>query len=431
MLYSTLGLVLVQAVSAAAVAAVAQTGGADSRIFVVPHKEGADDAIAVRAALAEFNSSSTILFEKGKTYNIWTPLDFGTLTNVEVAIEGNITLPSNISEVQALVGSSSFPGAWFTLAGINVTLRGTTNPNWGWIDGHGQAWWDAVQQTNRPHGWKVTSDGGGIVKDIKIWKPIGWNWAFSGNDIQVSNIRIMAVSSTSAFPFNTDGFTADGSNIVIENSHVENGDDCFTVTSGANGVTFRNNYCAGGHGLSIGSLGSGGSVAAVSNILIENNVMVNSLYGARFKSWLGGKGAAVNVTWRNIALKNVPFPIYVTQNYVDQETSGPMTPTANSSSTHIENFLFENFTGTLEDVPFTEGSCISDPCWYAVPGATGKEVVIFDLFPGTATNIVAKNLAVVTETGAPLRVICNSTDVTGNVGFKCVDGLYRPTPAGL
>jgi polygalacturonase len=48
----------------------------------------------------------------------------------------------------------------------------------------------------------------------------------------------------------------------------------------------------GGHGLSIGSLGSGGSVANVSNILFENAVMVNELYAARFKSWAGGKGAA-------------------------------------------------------------------------------------------------------------------------------------------
>ncbi|KAF8591944.1 hypothetical protein K439DRAFT_617321 [Ramaria rubella] len=37
----------------------------------------------------------------------------------------------------SLVSSRSL-GAWFTLASINLTLRGTTNPNWGWIDRHGQ-----------------------------------------------------------------------------------------------------------------------------------------------------------------------------------------------------------------------------------------------------------------------------------------------------
>lgn len=74
----------------------------------------------------------------------------------------------------------------FVIAGTNVTLRGTTDPQWGWVDGHGQAvsfqvscqpchwqeaqWWDAVQQTNRPHGWRVNSSGGTVVKDMKIWK---------------------------------------------------------------------------------------------------------------------------------------------------------------------------------------------------------------------------------------------------------------------
>jgi hypothetical protein len=77
-----------------------------AKTFVVPDTEGADDAVAVRAALANFSSDSIILFEKGKTYSILTPLNFGTLMNVEIAIEGNITLPSNISEVQGTYFSS-------------------------------------------------------------------------------------------------------------------------------------------------------------------------------------------------------------------------------------------------------------------------------------------------------------------------------------
>jgi hypothetical protein len=49
--------------------------------------------------------------------------------------------------------------------------------------------------------------------------------------------------------------------------------------------------------------------------------MKDELYGARFKSWTGGNGIAKNITWRNIVLDNVPFPIYVTQNYWDQNVS--------------------------------------------------------------------------------------------------------------
>ena len=70
--------------------------------------------------------------------------------------------------------------------GTNVTLRGSTNPDWGWIDGHGQAvrafqgdclgqadafqWWDAVNQDNRPHGIAFSKIAGGVIRDMKLWK---------------------------------------------------------------------------------------------------------------------------------------------------------------------------------------------------------------------------------------------------------------------
>jgi hypothetical protein len=40
----------------------------------------------------------------------------------------------------------------------------------------------------------------------------------------------------------------------------------------------------------------------------------------------------------------------------------------------------------LYSKPYVEGSCVTDPCWYAVANATGKEVVIFDLYPETGTS---------------------------------------------
>lgn len=410
------------------------TGTTAWKVLTVPHTQGQDDTPALTAALAtgNFSSDSTILFQKNVTYNIFTPVVFPVFTNVEVRVEGNLSYPDDIATIQNIVGSSGFSGSWFTFSGgSNVTLRGSTDPNWGWVDGHGQAWWDADQQVNRPHGWAFSKINNGIIRDMKLWKPIGWNFATSGSsNLHAFNNRIVAVSSTKSFPFNTDGFSAGGTNMLFENNHIQNGDDCLTVGSGAKNIHFRHNYCEGGHGLSIGSLGKGGSVADVQDVLIENVEMVNSLYGARFKSWTGGNGLARNVTWRNIFFTNVPFPIYVTQNYWDQGI-GPRPNTSNTNNTHIQDFLFQNFVGTIEDKPYVEGSCVSDPCWYAVPGATGKEVAILDLYPGTATNVVAKDIFSRTETGAQVRVMCNSSTVTSDVGFKCWDGPFIRTEAGL
>jgi polygalacturonase len=108
---------------------------------------------------------------------------------------------------------------------------------------------------------------------------------------------------------NRDGFSAGGTNLTFENNHIENGDDCLTVGSGAANIVFQNSYCAGGHGLSVGSLGSGGAVASVNNVFINNVVMEKTLYGARFKSWTGGNGLAQNITWQNIFFNQVMFPV--------------------------------------------------------------------------------------------------------------------------
>ncbi|THV04601.1 pectin lyase-like protein [Dendrothele bispora CBS 962.96] len=404
--------------------------------FTVPHTPGADDAPSLTIALTNstgITSNSTILFQKGVTYNIWTPIVFPTLNNVEVVIEGNLTYPEDIGTIQDIVVSSSFKGAWFSFTGgNNVTLRGSKDPEWGWVDGHGQAWWDINQQVNRPHGWAFSKINNGVIRDMKLFKPIAWNFATSGSsNIHAFDNTILAKSDSDAFPFNTDGFSAGGTDMLFENNHIVNGDDCITVGSGAKNIHFRNSYCEGGHGLSIGSLGKGGSVADVQNVLIENIVMKNSLYGARFKSWTGGNGLARNITWRNIQFDNVPFPIYITQNYWDQGV-GPKPNSTSTNNTHIADFLFDGFDGTINDTPgYVEGSCVSDPCWYAVPGATGKEVIIFDLYPGTATNVVAKNIFAKTETGAPVAVMCNFTTVMNDVGFQCVDGPFVPTAAGL
>ncbi|KAF5384812.1 hypothetical protein D9615_000967 [Tricholomella constricta] len=215
---------------------------------------------------------------------------------------------------------------------------------------------------------------------------------------------------------NSDGFSAGGSNMLFENNYIQNGDDCITVGNGAKNIHFRNSYCEGGHGLSIGSLGKNGQVADVQNVLIENVIMKNSLYGARFKSWTGGNGLARNITWKNIALSDVPFPIYITQNYWDQNL-GPRPNSSTNTNTRIQDFKFQNFAGSIDE--------------YYVEGATGQEVAVFDLYPNTATNIVTKDIVAVTKTRKPVAVMCDPATISTDVGFKCWNGKFIRTKAGV
>ena len=72
--------------------------------FTVPHADDSDDTLALIAALAtgSLSNNATILFAKGVKYNISTPIKFPVLNNVEVRIEGNLSLPDDIPTVQSM-----------------------------------------------------------------------------------------------------------------------------------------------------------------------------------------------------------------------------------------------------------------------------------------------------------------------------------------
>ena len=65
--------------------------------------------------------------------------------------------------------------------------------------------------------------------------------------------------------------------MLFEDNIIFNGDDCLTVGSPTKNVHFRNSYCNGGHGLSIGSLGKAGAVADVQNVLYAVRVLAKSV----------------------------------------------------------------------------------------------------------------------------------------------------------
>ena len=100
-----------------------------------------------------------------------------------------------------------------------------------------------------------------------------------------------------------------------------------------------------------------------------------------------------------------------------------------TSTSPLHTFPGEVLMTPIHSSPkYFEGTCISDPCWYYVEGATGREAIIFDLYPDTGElsmnvmvpvltipsavkNIVAKRIVPVTMSLALPRVMCNSTTV--------------------
>lgn len=97
---------------------------------------GGDDTPSILSASTFCLSNSTILFSSGLTYNLLTPLSLTNLNNVKLSFEGNVSLPRNVSQVEAVVKNTKiYPGHWITIKGKDVTFSGSTCDDGGWFEG--------------------------------------------------------------------------------------------------------------------------------------------------------------------------------------------------------------------------------------------------------------------------------------------------------
>ncbi|KAF8752871.1 glycosyl hydrolase 28 family [Rhizoctonia solani] len=402
---------VVVAVALSAVAAA----GSSKKTCVVKHTKNSDDTPAILDAFSKCQKDGNVVFSKGVTYNAWTPFAVYNLSNVIVNIDGNIDLPKQVSVVQQKINSTANPHPLMQPLGSiskvsdRVQLIGSKSKSGGQFNGYGQQWWDNGIRILRPQlaTFNVTN---GYITRLKVIKPVAWGWNIPGKNILIE----------------------DHFNITLNGYWGENGDDCVSVVNGARNIVAKNGYCGfSSHGLSVGSLGRNGANHTVANVLFDKWTMEGAVYAARFKSWTGGNGFAENVTWSNIRAINVSTAAFVTQNYYDQD-KGPRPGNQNKTSTRITNLTFKNFEGYLGP-NWTDGTCISEPCWNYVEGGDTTQSIILDLYNGTATGLKFRNFKVhpYKKGYDKTTVICDPATLHPEdikvLGFKCVRGPYQPT----
>lgn len=122
----------------------------------------------------------------------------------------------------------------------------------------------------------------------------------------------------------------------------------------------RNIIASGTHGVSVScTSGTGG------NYTFENALVYDSLMAARFKGKLGSTCHLSDITWRNFTVSNVSFPIHFITDYYDQGAGKPKN--VSNDAAYTSNFKWEGIKGSVASV-VGDGSCVSDPCWYATLG---------------------------------------------------------------
>jgi galacturan 1,4-alpha-galacturonidase len=150
--------------------------------------------------------------------------------------------------------------------------------------------------------------------------------------------------------------TLKSSNIVIQNSRIDNGDDCVSFKPGSIDIVVQGLVCSGSHGISVGSLGQyKGQNDVVENVYVYNTTMSNASNGARIKTWAGhgqmngvgsgggGSGRVNNVTYDKFHVSGVDSAIMITQCYGEKDAAKCK---ADPSKVSISNILMQGFSGS-------------------------------------------------------------------------------------
>ncbi|KAM0326697.1 hypothetical protein ACHAQA_006568 [Verticillium albo-atrum] len=327
--------------------------------YVKPSCTGRDDAAAILKAFHQCNNGGTVVLNRN--YTIASPLDLTFLNSVDVAILGTINFSDNMTHWADHMFKYAYQDslAMWRFGGKDVNIYGHGD---GVINGNGQVWWDAFAANSsilRPILFVLDGLHGGSVTGLNMRNPPNWfNLIANSSDIIVSDIDLKVKSISKNIAKNTDGWdTYRSDSVVIQNSVINNGDDCVSFKPNSTNIVVQGLQCNGSHGISVGSLGQYiDEFDIVENVYVYNITMSNASDGARIKVWPGmytpfqptlsgggGSGYVENVTYDGLFNTNNDWAIELTQCYGQKNLT---LCNEYPSNMIISDVVFKNMWGT-------------------------------------------------------------------------------------
>jgi hypothetical protein len=221
----------------------------------------------------------------------------------------------------------------------------------GAIDGQGAPWWPwaATNNAQRPILIRFEKCTRQLIQNVTLSNSPMFHIAISNNkgNATVQGVTVSAPSSS----HNTDACDVSGTNVLVQNCNISVGDDDFTCGGGTHDVLLTNNTYGSGHGISIGSYTDSGGV---SNITVINCTISGADNGIRIKSDAGRGGPVQNISYYNIGITNVHFPIQIYAYYQLVGTPSSISPyyaatqavAAVNNTPAFRNITFSNITAT-------------------------------------------------------------------------------------
>jgi len=274
----------------------------------------------------------------------------------------------------------------------------------GTIDGNGAAWWAAYgvtgPSTPRFRLVQISTVTNMLVTGTTFSNSPTFHLAFRGPCLNVT-IFGATVSAPGNSP-NTDGMDICGTNILVQNCSVSDGDDNIVAKPG--GTFCRNIYIANcaigtGHGVSIG----GQTNVGLDGMVVTNCTFNGTSSALRLKADPTEGGPVQNVTFSNLTMTNVTNPILF-YSYYDLLGS----PGATSGSSQITPAKANAYN-------------ISPPDSLALPTIpTWKNITVTNL---TVTNGSGYSTiwGLPTASGLIANVTLNNVNIQGGAGLELYD----------
>ncbi|GAP83017.1 putative glycoside hydrolase family 28 protein [Rosellinia necatrix] len=377
-----------------------------SRICVVD-PDAADAGPALISAAQDCNNGGTVVLLPDTTYTIASPTDLTFLQSIDILILGTVVFSDDVEYWQTRAYGYAYQDThlFWRFGGKDVNIYGL---GVGTLDGLGQTWWTAKRSNEtvyRPVLFGTDGLFGGSISGLNMKdSPMWFNIIMNSSDVLITDINIWnEVTNSSSPPANTDGWdTYRSTNIVIQNSTIDNYDDCVSFKPNSTNIIVQNLQCNGSHGVSVGSLGQyQGEYDIVEDVYVYNISMSNASDGARIKIWPGvppnttgsssggGAGYVRNITYELFHNVNNDWAIQLTQCYF---ASSQEACNAYPAVLQVEDVLFKDFSGTT--------SKRHDP-------QVGS-LVCSD--PSVCKNIRAENIAVSPPSTKTAQWICTNMD---------------------
>ncbi len=268
----------------------------------------ATNTAAIQAAIAAANNAGGGIVEVPAGIFLCGPLHFASGINLRV------------NGILRMLPLGKYPGGTVSPESFisgrelhDIAISGS-----GAIDGQGSPWWPFAKQSGakRPRMIAFSSCERVLIEGITLSNSPMFHIAISGktSDVTVRGLTIRAPASTDPVnpSHNTDACDVTAKRILIQDCDVSVGDDNYTCGGGTSDVLITNCTYGYGHGLSIGSPTSGG----ISNFTVVNCTFNNTEQGIRIKSDRDRGGFLHHLTYQNLRMTNVNYPILIYATYM-------------------------------------------------------------------------------------------------------------------